>query len=439
MKSWKLMLALGAMVGCADESIGVEEQAVASRYIVSCQSALPANFAAKAAQNGDAIRHKFDAAGFAVVSTSKPNSYASAGCWVVADSVGEWVAPPQTFAAPAVVNPPFVVDDDFFFFLQWGHDAVNAQEAWAAGHRGAGVRVAVLDTGFDLTHPDLAGNINHGLSASFTSEPLQFVGTPENGFFSHGTHTAGTVAALDNGFGVIGVAPSAELVLVKVLGDAGSGSNGDVLAGMIHATNVDADIISMSLGMTFPKWGLHGENRIISIFNRVAMYARQRGSTIIAAVGNDNLNLDGEWTVLPGGAAGVVGIAATAPSDWARNPTGSLDLRASYSNYGSSAVDLAGPGGDFDLPGEDPCVVGFIAAPCWVFDMTLSTNAGGWTFAAGTSMATPHVAGVAALILGEGSITTPAQLEAALRARSTDLGQPGNDPFYGAGRASTGY
>lgn len=437
MKSWKLVLALGAVVGCADESVGVEEQAVASRYVVSCAGALPAGFSAKVAQNGDVVRHRFDGAGFAVVSTSKPTSYASSSCWVVPDSTRTWVAPMQTVAAPpstaAIGNPPFVDDDDFFFWLQWGHTAVNAPAAWNAGVRGQGVRVAVLDTGFELHHPDLESNIDFATSADMTGEGLQF--TDPFGF-SHGTHCAGTIAAADNGFGVIGIAPSAKLVLIKVLHDNGSGSFGDVLAGIIHATNVDADIASMSLGALFPKNLAAGGNRDIAIFDRVAMYARQRGTTIIAAVGNDDTNLDGQWANLPSDAAGVIGVAALAPDGWATNPFGSLDLRASYSNYGSSSVDLAAPGGDFDNTNWSECM--FPGIPCWVYDMVFSTVNGGWAWAAGTSMATPHVAGVAALILSEGP-KTPAQLEAALRARSVDLGQPGNDPFYGAGRASSGH
>lgn len=217
---------------------------------------------------------------------------------------------------------------------------------------------------------------------------------------------------------------------------------------MLYATDVQAQVVSMSLGGMFPKPAAGGANRDIAIFDRVAMYARQRGTQIIAAVGNANTNLDGTWVNLPSDAAGVIGISATTPHDWALNPAGSLDYRAGYSNYGSSAVDFAGPGGDvYRQPDfSQICTIGVVQdIPCFVFDLVLSTGAqdewGGiaWFWAAGTSMATPHVAGVAALILSEGNVTTPAQLETALRTRATDLGQPGADPFYGAGRARSGY
>jgi subtilisin family serine protease len=279
-----------------------------------------------------------------------------------------------------------------------------------------------------------------------TGEGLQWtrVGDP----FSHGTHTSGTIAAADNGLGTIGVAPNAELVLVKVLYDEGYGTFGDILAGVIYATNSRARIVSMSLGGMFPKYLDTGPNKLTVAANQVAMYARQRGTTIIAAVGNANTDLDqGPMINLPSDATGVIGVAATAPHDWGLNPSGSLDYRAGYSNYGRSAVDVAGPGGDvYREPNFDQlCSIGVVQNfPCFVFDLVLSTGASVdgapvWFWGAGTSMATPHAAGVAALILSEGNVTTPAQLEQALRTRATDLGQPGNDPFYGGGRVSSGY
>ena len=453
MKNWKALLALGLVVGCTDEGVTTEEQAIASRYIVSCANALPATFSGKVAARGDSLGHFYPAAGFATVTTSSPNAYANASCLVAPDVRTRWIAPLQTRAVPHGINPPNTNDDDFFFDLQWGHDAVNAPEAWVAGRRGQGVRVAVLDTGFNTTHPDLAGQFDVAASADFTGQGLEWTSPPlEDGFpnvFSHGTHTAGTIAGADNGFGIIGVAPDAKLILVKVLFDEGWGDLGAIFAGMIHATNVDADIISMSLGATFPRNDAAAFNRYFTIYSRIAQYAHQRGTTVIAAVGNDNQNLDGNWATFPAAAANVIGVSATAPHDIALNPGSSLDHRAGYSNFGSSTVDLAGPGGDvYREPNfEQVCTVGFITDLCFVFDLVISSGGNFptelgpqpvWFWAAGTSMATPHVAGVAALILSEGP-KTPAQLDQALRSRATDLGQPGKDPVYGHGRVSSGY
>src|SRR4029450_10815560 len=112
-------------------------------------------------------------------------------------------------------NPPNSGSGDFFFDLQWGHDAIDAPEAWDAGFKGHGARVAVIDTGFDFDHPDLVPNINFSLSRNFVPGEDLGYGLPDP--FSHGTHTAGTVAAAENNFGTIGVAPEAELMLLKGL------------------------------------------------------------------------------------------------------------------------------------------------------------------------------------------------------------------------------
>ncbi len=441
-EAWSGLMLLGTLVGCDDVGTSAEHRAAGSTYIITCASALAPSFAATAARRGDVVGHLFPAAGFATVATAAPDRYATEGCSVVQDVRVRWIEPgPQWVAPAAAANPPYTGDDDFYFDAQWGADAVDAPEAWAAGVRGAGVRVAVLDTGFDLGHEDLAPNINYDLSRDLTGEGLQYT-LPD--VFSHGTHTAGTVAAADNGYGVIGIAPEAELVLVKVLLDEGSGDFGTVIAGIIYATDSGADIISMSLGGTFQRRDDRGPNRLTTAVNHAASYARQRGTTVIAAVGNSDLDLGrGNLINLPSDATGVIGISATAPHDWALDPTGSLDHRALYSNYGNAAVDFAAPGGDVY---RDPdfghlCTVGVIVDyPCFVFDLVLSTGAqGAWFWAAGTSMATPHAAGIAALILSEGAVTTPAGLAQALRQRSADLGKPGRDPVYGAGRVASGY
>ena len=116
---------------------------------------------------------------------------------------------------------------------------------------------------------------------------------------------------------------------------------------------------------------------------------------------------------------------------------------ASYTNYGTSSVEFSAPGGSVDYPGNEGCVVAGLARPCWVFDLVFSTGNGGWYWSGGTSMAAPHAAGVAALIIseagGSGSMS-PARVEAAMRQRAIDLGKPGADDFFGrAGQVHSGY
>lgn len=360
---------------------------------------------------------------------------------VTRDITLDFIQPPEEAVALGVtadaVNPPNTGDDDFFFDLQWGHDAVNAPEAWAQGVRGAGVRVAVLDTGFDLDHPDLAPNINLTLSANFVpGESLQY-GLP--GPFSHGTHVAGTIAAADNGFGTIGIAPEAELVLLKVLSDGGSGSFAWLIQAIVYAADIDADIANMSLGADVPH-NIPGAAELFVALGRATNYAYQQGTVLVAAAGNDGRDLDHDASVkaIPAEIPHVLSIAATAPLGWGVNSTVSLDGSPSYTNFGQSGIDFAAPGGSFDgffagLTG--PCTVAGVTNACFVFDFVFSTGNNSWFWSVGTSMATPHAAGVAALIISaNGGEMKPAHVIQALRQGADDLGKPGNDDFYGAGR-----
>jgi subtilisin family serine protease len=422
-------------------------------YILIAKNNLPNGLAEKVASLGGELVSTTPQAGIAVVQASDASFAANAssidGVQAVVPNVKiQFIAPSENVVVSEdeYSNPPASGDDDFFFDLQWGHDAVDAVEAWNAGYFGEGARVAVLDGGFDLDHPDLAPNINLGLSADFTGEGLEY-GFPDT--FSHGTHVAGTIGAADNGFGVIGVAPQVELVLVKVLGDAGSGSFADVIAGIIHAADVDADIMNMSLGAYFDKNGnIIGEDgekitmpaaetaALKNAIQKAVTYAYQQGTTVISSAGNDAINgqADKSGISVPSDLAHVINISATAPVGWAVDPASAdFGRLASYSNFGNK-VDFAAPGGDAAYPGNEGCVVAGLARPCWVFDLVFSTGNGGWYWSAGTSMASPHAAGVAALIVGaNGGEMSPAQVEAELKKTAVDIYKPGRDAESGHG------
>jgi lantibiotic leader peptide-processing serine protease len=422
-----------------------------SYLLISATDNLPANVEARIQQAGGTISNAYNEIGVASVSSDRANFRAQAAripgiMAVVPNNPIQWIAPPQV--VPLEIGyPPESGAGDLFFDLQWGHTAIDAPGAWNAGYRGAGARVAVLDTGFDLTHPDLAPNINLELSANFVpGETLQY-GLPD--VFSHGSHVAGTIAAAQNDFGVIGVAPEAELVLVKVLDDEGSGTFEWVMAGIIHAADVDADVINMSLGAMIPRRGFESNGEwvsarevaaLLTAMGRTTNYAYRSGTTIITSAGNAALNLNhtADLVVIPAMSPHVIAISATAPIGWAVDPFETfLDNLASYSNYGTSVIDFAAPGGDFIYPGEENCTISVVTVPCWVFDLVFSTGNSGWYWSAGTSMAAPHAAGVAALIIGKnGGSMHPAQVEAALRRSSDDLGKPGKDGAYGHGRVN---
>ena len=119
---------------------------------------------------------------------------------------------------------------------------------------------------------------------------------------------------------------------------------------------------------------------------------------------------------------------------------GTFLVPTTYTNYGTSMVDFSGPGGDTAYPGEENCTVAGLTRPCWVFDLVFSTGNNGWYWSAGTSMAAPHAAGVAALIISEhGGDMTPAQVERELRSRAIDAGKPGTDDVHGRGAVHSGH
>jgi subtilisin family serine protease len=460
-RAWGRTTAHAAAVGLALGIAGTAVAGTSNSYLVISSGAFPADIEARVAAAGGKVTNRLPEAGVIVASSDNPKFAKSVrGVMAVVPNVEVRMTKPLIGVVAdgdvnaEVVNPPNNDGTyDTRYPLLWGLDAVNAPEAWAAGRTGKGVRVAVLDGGFNMNHPDLVPNINTALSADMTGEGIAYGPNSDDptGVFSHGTHVAGTIAAKRNGTGVIGVAPDAELVLVKVLFNYGSGTFEDIIEGIVHAANVDADVINMSLGADIPQGLGIGSNEVAALraaMNRVIGYAYQRGATVVVAAGNDarDLDKDQSTTVFPAQMPHAIAISATAPVGWAVDPANTnLDYLASYSNFGRSVIDFAAPGGDAVYPGNENCLIGGLLRPCYVFDLVFST--GGqvgashfYYWSAGTSMAAPHAAGVAALIIGEnGGSMHPAQVKAEMARRAADLGQPGNDPAYGKGRVSSGY
>jgi subtilisin family serine protease len=306
-------------------------------------------------------------------------------------------------------------------------------------------------------HPDLVRNLNLNLSKSLVpGETVEFI--PMRDTSSHATMVAGVIAAADDGIGITGVAPDAEVVVIKVISDRVLLTQVSwIVEAILYAADIHADLANLSLGFWWLKNGQdpywwQETDVAYCVAARAANYAQQRGTLVVVSAGNESINFDGwgNWVQFPRDLPGAIGVAATAPKDcWACDSTVNLDWPAPYTSYGQRVIDLAAPGGnlDFALPGQ-PVTLAGITQPAFVFNMVITSSTsfgpagkferkGTWNFAYGTSVAAPHVCGVAALaIQAHGGNLTPAQLKTILQQSADDLGKPGNDDFYGAGRVN---
>jgi lantibiotic leader peptide-processing serine protease len=439
-------------------------KALNNHYLVlSTTDKLPAGLENNLAAANGKVTSLLGGAGVVTVYSEDPDFIANASRIngvrsVVRDLEIQWYNPEdmKVIELEEFGNPPASGDDDRYFDLQWGHAAIKAPAAWNAGARGKGARVAVLDSGFDLDHPDLEPNIDMAASKNFVVGEQLLYTLP--GVGSHGTHTAGTIAAADNGIGIIGVAPEAELILIKVLRDSGSGSFGWMMEGIVHATQQGANVINMSLGASIPRNGrfqmedgswindTKAVQELLLAIDRVTRYANQNGVVVIASAGNaaNNGNADKSLMHIPSASANVISISATAPRGWALAPfTTFMDNLASYSNYGTNDIHFAAPGGDYIYPGNERATIAGVTQWAFVFDYVFSSGSNltpgvaSYYWSVGTSMAAPHASGVAALIMAQnGGKMSPAQVMAKLRATADDLGKPGRDPQYGYGRVN---
>ena len=357
---------------------------------------------------------------------------------------------------------------------QWDMRVINAGAAQAYA-TGKGVKVGVIDGGIDFSHPDLAGGIDVAKSCSFiysttpTADPQEVA----NGDCSnkaaiqdlqgHGTHVATTIAGRANGIGIVGVAPEATIVALKACTISGFCFADSVAAALRYAGDQRLDVVNLSLFADPYLYYCASEaeqRAIIKDLQAAARYAQQRGVVIVAAAGNEGQDLghptideiSPDWPpdsaivrevrnncrVAPAELPGVVTVSASG-----------VNTLASYSNFGSP-VDVTAPGGDAPQTPSSVFGRGRILAGWSSTDATglwgvlaslnraVESGGGRYVWISGTSMASPHAAGVAALIRQRHPGMPPGAVAALLRSSATPLSCPTDWPFGDPGLCTGG-
>lgn len=370
---------------------------------------------------------------------------------------------------------PVGVGPDRLSACQWDMRMINSSPAGSyAVNRGAGPTIGIIDTGVDFTHPDIAPNLDLGLSCSFITPgnptalpeeidptgPACLTKSATQDLFGHGTHVAGIAAAPINGIGVAGVAPEATLVSLKVCTEGGFCFTQEVVDALVYAGDKGLDVANMSLfadPFLFNCRNQADQRAIVKAISRATRYATQHGVVVVAAAGNESTdlahpetdeispdfppgaavtrNVGNQCVVLPQELPGVATVSAVGPQR----------ILSFYSNFGNAVVDVTAPGGS---SGQAPNPFGRVLNAWGSRAPLLNTNlrrlvedcapVGGQTVCAlygwiqGTSMASPHAAGVAALIRA----AHPSMPPLAVIARMQNTAMPmvceeQQDPFAG--------
>lgn len=275
----------------------------------------------------------------------------------------------------------FEVPNDPRFSDQWGLTKIQAASGWDKTHGGNQVDIAITDTGIDGSHPDLSGKISTSVNCTINSSCPTVTSTDVDG---HGSHVAGIASAVtNNGTGIAGTAWDGRLMNVKVLDDTGSGYYSWVINGIVFAADNGAEVINLSLG---------GSSSSSSLREAID-YAWGKGKVLVAAAGNGGSS----WRTYPAYYYNTIAVAATDEND----------RKASFSNYGTW-VDVSSPGTNI-----------------------LSTYQGGYEYFSGTSMSTPFVSGLAALLFGQNPGWTNNQVRGRIESTADKIAGTGSYWTYG--------
>ncbi|MFI2409341.1 S8 family peptidase [Streptomyces sp. NPDC018947] len=390
---------------------------------------------------GGTIVTSYDRIGVVVVHSSNPDfaqtvrqvrGVASAGATRTAplpSAATTDVGTPKVLSAQEAASAEAVAGKDPLESLQWDLPAIKADRAHEKSLGSSKVTVAVIDTGVDDTHPDIAPNFDRQASVNCVSgmpDTSDGAWRPSAAESPHGTHVAGEIAAAKNGIGMTGVAPGVKVSGIKVSNPDGFFYTEAVVCGFMWAAEHGVDVTNNSY-YTDP-WYFNCKNdpdqkALVEAVSRASRYAEKKGAVNVAAAGNENYDLASDEILDPSSPNDTTpGDRVIDPSECLDIPTqlpgvvtvaatGAKGLKSSFSNYGRGIIDIAAPGGD-STKYQTP-------APPATSGLILGTLPGGkWGYMAGTSMASPHVAGVAALIKSTHPHASAAQVKALLYAQA---------------------
>ncbi len=398
--------------------------------VVFSGQAIPANAAADIAAAGGTIVDTIPELGLALVSSSNSKFTSKLKGVSGVSSAGSQrsqAVPNGTWGQQHSASPAGHIPNPSAGGLQWDQARVGSFQAWAAGHTGSKrTTVAVLDTGVAWNHPDLAPNVVLAACASVFGACNPY---PNHW---HGTHVAGTVAGYGGVVG--GVGPDLGVASYNVFEANGLAYDWSIWVSVVDAVNRGIQVINMSLGGYVVKPNSKADVATWTAWNRAAVWARNNGTTIVASAGNDAFNLNGPVSHIPSDLPSVFSVGATGISSSPTAPWGTFkDVLAFYSNTGA-AVDISAPGGDFGPAGTPypfPAVYHLVLSSFVDVTPTSACRATfscpiGWAWAAGTSMASPHVAGAAGLVKDQDQSLNPNQVKAILKQSADKTGKRQN-------------
>jgi hypothetical protein len=484
--------AVGPIKAPLTANLSLSTPSVTGSYIVLTNGKTAKDFADQVTQLGGTVTFYHSPTGFATVSGLSVGAAsqlkAAAGVTAVENDIlvglDEPAATAQVDGSALLADPkPLpgtgIPEAAILGSWQWDMRLIQADSAWKRSKLGsAGVTVAIIDTGLDYDNFDLNTLVDLSRSRSFadswvgdtttrnnphpdtlTISDAEITATrfpsrnPIQDYNGHGTNVGATVSS--RAFAFAGVTSKTTLIGVKVLGRNGQGNFGQILSGVLFAADQKADVANMSLGGAIAK---AGNGRLIGVINKVFNYAKQQGMLIVTSAGNDGQDLQHNGNSFASfcDAPHVICVSAVGPTTWTGNP----DAPAFYTNYGHSVLSVAAPGGNGELLANGtlkssdgwPWGVGpnltSNASPVWSlctkFKMNIVGKTGvfgnlvrdancatsvGLTPDIGTSQASPHVSGLAALIIAEKGKMQPQFIKQLIE----DSADPIN-PLLGKGR-----